>query len=87
MLSLQFYVLHNNSSSVEKVQRFHTSEERNQQVPTYSTLRLPLRPIRLRSGQALLRTSANSGQALCCSSLTNSIYTKLAAFPSRIIFI
>ncbi len=69
MLLMQFYVLHNNSSSVEKVQRFHTSEDRNQQVTTYSTLRLC------------------SGQAACCSSLTNFIYTKLAAFPSRIIFI
>ncbi len=80
MLLMQFYVLHNNSSSVEKVQRFHTSEDRNQQVTTYSTLRL-------RSGQALLRASANSGQTPYCSSLTNFIYTKLATFPSRVIFI
>ncbi len=80
MLLMQFYVLHNNSSSVEKAQRFHTSEDRNQLLPTYSTLRL-------RSEQALLRTSANSGQAPSCSSLTNFIYTKLATFSSRIIFI
>ena len=87
MLLMQFYVLHNNSSSAEKAQKFHTSEDWNQQVPTYSILRLPLRPIRLCSGQALLRTSANSGQAPCCSSLTNFIYTKLATFSSRVIFI